>query len=104
MTLQPHLTHLSHASAVCRSWITDYSADAINLMLADLCYASDVELDAFFSDDRKHIKEGVVLVDVNMDNIKVPRVPPEVARAVVALPLTAEQRLKLAETEVRYFS
>ena len=48
----------SARSAVCRSWITDYSADASNLMLADLCSASDVELDTFFSEDRKHIKEG----------------------------------------------
>ncbi len=81
-------------------------------MLADLCYASDVELDTFFSEDRKHIKEGmacnltglfmtgVVLVDVNIDNARVPRVPPEVARAVIAFPLTTDQRLKLAMTEV----
>ena len=36
----------------------DYSVDASNIMLADLCYASDVELDTFFSEERKYIKEG----------------------------------------------
>eukprot|EP00053_Salpingoeca_punica_P018938 m.188408 g.188408 ORF g.188408 m.188408 type:complete len:649 (+) comp17536_c0_seq2:118-2064(+) len=91
----------SAKSLACRSWLAEYGVDAVGTMLADLCGATEVELDWFYSEERPHIKEGVILVDMSMENLRVPRVPPDVARAIVGEhQLNSEQRLKLAMTAV----
>eukprot|EP00039_Didymoeca_costata_P020872 m.342705 g.342705 ORF g.342705 m.342705 type:complete len:1072 (-) comp21748_c0_seq1:59-3274(-) len=90
------------ATAKTRAFSTQMLAytDMSSLLFVELCAMTKTELEDFYDDDHKYIRDGVILVDTSYDNEKTPRMSAEVARALRGWPLTQQQELKLAGTDV----
>lgn len=78
------------------SYYVSYSQS--NSLYTELCRMCKLDLENFFSDDRLHVKDGVLLVDTNYENEKLPRIKPETALAIRGGVLERKDQLKLAGT------
>eukprot|EP00041_Stephanoeca_diplocostata_P038019 m.1469259 g.1469259 ORF g.1469259 m.1469259 type:complete len:1133 (-) comp25141_c0_seq3:2-3400(-) len=90
---------LTASSIAFQTQLSYYLSDSQSSTLyTELCRLCKLDLENFFSDDRLHVKDGVLLVDTNYDNEKLPRIKPETALAIRGGVLERKDQLKLAGT------